>query len=75
LSAFLLLFACVSTFLSPSNSQKAQQAGLTLTIFSDAPFDPSVLVKNKETGEMMISRMYHQSETPESDGKCYPQSR
>jgi hypothetical protein len=53
--------------------KKAKEAGLTLTVFSDAPFDPSCLVKNPDsnTGEMMITRMYHNDETPGKDGKCF----
>ena len=48
---------------------------MTLTVYSDAPFDQSILVKNKDTGENMITRMYHENETPGKDGKCFPQSR
>ena len=60
---------CCTTF------EKAQEAGLCLTVYSDAPFDPSCLVKNAETGQMMLTRMYHEQETPKKDGKCFPQSR
>jgi hypothetical protein len=58
-----------------STYNPAEEAGLILTIFSDAPFDKSCLVKNNDTGKMMLTRMYHEEETPKSDGKCFPQSR
>lgn len=54
---------------------KAKEAGIILTVYSDAPFAPDCLIANEETGKMMLTRMYHEKEPVKKDGKTFPQSR